>query len=54
VWFPAIDRQEKTDNQTGDDSHHAAVFTMSAEGLEVEVLFPPAEEVFHLPTEFIN
>jgi len=50
----AINGQQEIGNESPEDLHHEAIGAAGNQGIDVQVLFPPAKEFFDLPTELIN
>ena len=49
-----IDGQQEIGNESPEDLHHEAIGASGNQGIDVQVLFPPAKEFFDLPTQFID
>ena len=50
----AIDGQQEIGNESPEDLHHETIRASGDQGIDIQVLFPPPEEFFDLPTQFIN
>lgn len=54
VMLLAIDGQEEIRNQAGHDLHHKAIRAAGQAVIQLEVLFPPAEEFLDFPAGLVD
>src|SRR5665648_959297 len=50
----AINGQQEIGDESAKNLHHKAIGASGNQGIDVQVLFPPAEEFFDLPAQFID
>lgn len=54
MGFMTVDSQEKVGNETCKHLHHKTVWCPSNEMIYLEMLFPPPEEGYYVPAEFVD
>ena len=50
----AINSRQEIGDEAAENLHHEAIGAAGNQGIDVQVLFPPAEEFFDFPAQFIN